>query len=350
MSKKNRKHSGFPKIGGAGHMGQQAQIQVSINYADALQRWKYVDNSELIAQIEAKRGSRVVCLVYSDAPAPAILAMPALQPFENVLLEIGKVSKIDLFLRSTGGVAEVPWRVVTLLREFCDELGVIVPRFALSGATHIAIAADDLVLTAFSVLGSVDPIRQHPLLPKDQDGKPIPMSVQDLKHCMDFVRQQLGESYAAQNLALVISELFKYVDPLAIGAIEQTYALSRLITEKVLKSRRTPLPDDQIKKIQDKLGGGYYSHAFLISRNDVEKDLGLPVTRPDTELNGLINQLDGYYNGEFTKMVQATPNATQPIFKAGGFVQSRQQAWVIGQVWKDNQLLADPWLEIPRQR
>jgi hypothetical protein len=270
-----------------------------------------------------------------------------LHPLATILAREGRSPKLDVFLRSTGGITEVPWRVVSLLREFADELGVIVPSIALSGATHIAIAADDLVMTPFSVLGSVDPTRSHPLLPKDADGKPIPTSVQDLKHCIQFIREQLGESYPTQNLALIISELFKYINPLAIGALEQSYSLSRLITRKVLQSRRQPPSPDQINKIEELLAGQYFSHAFLISRSEVESGLGLPVTKPDAELCSLISRLEGHYTSEFKRVIPATPPSSDPTFRVGAFMQTSGAGWAVGQLLKESQFLADAWLELP---
>jgi hypothetical protein len=181
----------------------------------------------IIESLELKRpGSKLLVIVYNDSPpVPSILAPPALAPLMDILSLLGKVPQIDVFLRSTGGITEVPWRIVTIIREFTDKLAVIVPSIALSGATHIAIAADELVMSPFAVLGSVDPTTNHPLLPKDAQGKPIPTSVENLKHCIKFIREQLGESYSQQNLALIISELFKYINPLALGALEQSYNL-----------------------------------------------------------------------------------------------------------------------------
>lgn len=303
----------------------------------------------LIEAIEAKReGSKLLCLVYNDnPPVPTVLAPAVLMPLEQLLSHTGKIPKLDLFLRCTGGITEVPWRIVSLLREFTDKLGVIVPRIALSGATHIAISADELIMTPFSVLGSVDPTRRHPLLPKDAADNPIPVSVEDLKHCIEFIREQLGESYHDQDLAAIISELFKYINPLAIGAVEQSYKLSKLITRKCLKSRKEQLSEKKIEKIVEQLAGEYYSHSFPISRSEVENDLGLSVTRPDGELSKLILDLENYYIEQFKKIVQVTPGAPQPLFRVGGVAQIAEHGWAIASLFHpDGKIITDPWLEL----
>jgi len=302
----------------------------------------------LIESIERKRqGPRLLCIVYNDrGPLPAMLMPAALNPLTAILSRIGKVSGLDVFLRSTGGITEVPWRMVTLLREFSDRLSIIVPSIALSGATHIAIAGDELIMTPFSVLGSVDPTRNHQLLPKDAAGKPIPTSVEDLKHCIKFIREQLEDSYQKQDLALIISELFKYINPLAIGALEQSYNLSKLITRKCLTTRKEPLTEEKINKIVDQLAGGYFSHSFLISRAEVVKDLGLPVTSPDAELTELISRLENHYVERFGKEPQPLPAPNSQFFvRLGGVIQIADNGWAIAQIIKqDGQLVVDAWI------
>lgn len=347
MAKRNpprRQPSNPPSQGGQPQVMPQAEANITIDLADIFRQMSLGNPAQLIRAIEQKRGSRLLCLVFSETPAVPIALNPSiLAHFEGVLRQMGKVPKLDVFLRCTGGVTEVPWRLVSLLREFTDELGVFVANHALSGATHIAIAADELIMTPFSVLGSVDPTRTHPLLPKDGEGRSIPTSVQDLKHSIEFIRDQLGENYSSQNLALIISELFKYVDPLAIGALEQSYNLSRLITEKVLKTRNVSLDDTVVKNVIDWLAGKYFSHSFLISRAEVESDLGLPVSKPDAELERMIYALGDYYSTQFRKSIPVGNQAT--IASVVAFLQTTEQNNVVTIIVQDGNVIFDSWLK-----
>jgi len=323
---------------------RQQEITFQINGPTIAGQLGFGDVTPLIRALENNRGSRVVCIVYNDL-VQSMLAPPAIAHLEYILRRLGHIPKLDVFLRSTGGMTEVPWRIVSLLREFTDELGIIISKVALSGGCHIALAGDDLVMTPFAVLGSVDPTRMHALLPKDAEGNPIPTSVQDLKHCIQFIKEQLGESYSSQNLALIISELFKYIDPLALGALEQSYNLARLITKKVLKTRKAALEDEHIDKIVDILAGQYFSHSFLISRADVEADLKLPITKPDTILSGLIENLNDYYDANFQKAAPASPSNREPIVRVGAFMQTTSEGFIISQLFNQaNELFADPWI------
>ncbi len=325
---------------------QQATSQqaVQIDFKQLLGQIGMGDPRALITGIENARKSRLISLVYNEQqPAPTMITPAVIQPLTDLLAKLGRVPRIDLFLRSTGGITEVPWRIVSLLREFADEIGVIVPSICYSASTHIAIGADELVLTPFSTLGSVDPTRTHPLLPRDAQNNPIPTSVQDLKHCIQFIREQFGESYTDQDLAHVMSELFKYINPLAIGALEQSYSLSRMITAKVLGTRKKKLADDHVRKVQDQLAGLYFSHSFPICRSDVETDLGLPVTRPDSALTGLIDSLEKHYTGLFSRAVSVMQPGSQLTFRVGGVIQISEEGWAISQLIAPAQVVADPW-------
>ncbi len=327
---------------------QSAMTGLQIDMASLVKAFNLDAARSIIESLETKRpGSKSLAIIYNDSPPiPSHLAPAALIPLGNILSSMGKKPQLDIFLRCTGGLTEVPWRMVTMLREFTDKIAVIVPSFALSGATHIAIAADELVMSPFAALGSVDPTRDHPLLPKDAQGKPIPTSVEDLKHCIKFIREQLGDSYGQQNLALIISELFKYINPLALGALEQSYNLAKLISRKCLKSRKDPLAEAQIDLIIDQLAGGYFSHSFLISRSEVENDLKLPVTKPATEVLELMMSLENYYIQQFQKSIQI-PNS-QFTARLGGIIQIAEKGFAIIQIIKPegqlSKLIFDPWI------
>jgi hypothetical protein len=305
----------------------------------------------LIESLATDRKASVMSLVLVDLwPVNPMLAGDVVQQLESLLLENGKVTKFDLFLRSTGGMAEIPWRIVSLIRSFCDEFEVVIPRVAMSGATHIAIAADNLVMSPLSCLGSVDPTRSHQLLPRDPtNNMPIPVSVQDLKHCLEFVKRNVPEG---EPVGPIVSQLFSHVSPLAIGALEQSYELARLITKKVLATRRKPLEPKAVEQIVEQLAGKYFSHAYFISRDEVEQDLRLGVIKanPGDELFNKIEALNRYYTGVFQKEIPV-PSAPVPLtFRITGFLETPKSRRILCQVMAagpggpNTQAVAGTWI------
>jgi hypothetical protein len=65
--------------------------------------------------------------------------------------------ELDLFLHSPGGSAEAAESIVEYLRTRFDHIRVIVPVAAMSAATMMALAADEIVMGAHSQLGPIDP-------------------------------------------------------------------------------------------------------------------------------------------------------------------------------------------------
>lgn len=233
----------------------------------------------LITTLENERGSRVLVYWTSDM---ARISEAAVMSVYDQLNAIGKTQKIDLFLRTNGGDTEVPWRVVSLIREYCDEFGVLVPYRAASAGTLIATGANSIVMTPLGVLGPIDPSRTHPLLPRREGAAEAePISVQDMRHAMQFIREAAGTDkempYTPEAMAQIFTVLFDKIHPLAIGAIEQSYALSKLVATQCLSTHMDPATDaPKIEAIVDKLCDGYKSHQYQIGRDEAQK-IGLKV-------------------------------------------------------------------------
>lgn len=322
------------------------QLQFNVDLDALFNANKPSGTRALLQALAGERRAEMLTLMFVDfLPQNPMLAGDVVLQLEPTIFELGCVEKLDLVLRSTGGLAEFPWKIVSVLRAFCNEFEVIVPRAAMSGATHIAISADNLVMSPFSNLGSVDPTRNHPLLPRDPAGNLIPASVQDLRHCLDFVKRNVPK----RELGPIVSQLFSHVNPLAIGAIEQSYELSRLITRKVLATRVQKLPEKQVTEIVDRLAGKYFSHGYPISRSEVENDLKLPITKadPGSALFVAIEALNNYYTGVFEK--QVTVQAPIPItFRITGFLETINSRRILCQAFGPNgQALAGKWITEP---
>jgi hypothetical protein len=74
-----------------------------------------------------------------------------------------KNDKLDLIIHSPGGSAEAAEQIVNYLREKYNHIRVIVPQNAMSAATMIACAADEIVMGKHSAIGPIDPQITYPL-------------------------------------------------------------------------------------------------------------------------------------------------------------------------------------------
>jgi hypothetical protein len=324
----------------------------------------------LIAAIEKERGSRV--LTYYLVPGPASMAMDALRPFEEQLMEMGPQRRIDLWILSSGGQTEMPWRLVQTIRSHTDNFGVLVSGMATSAATHVALGANEIVMGPFGLLSPVDPSHQHPLLPKGTnlsdptgDPMPFPVSVQNLKHAVSFIKREAGkDGLSGEAYSQVMSELFNHVHPLAIGSLEQSYELSKLVTRRMLSTHMDEKADaEEIERLANTLCDDYKSHSFPIGRPEAHR-LGLKVTDASDALHKAMIELERYYENLDRN---PAPAASMGISSAGspgmkavplGHIDSTQlqydclslqdgHAKAIGGMWAQRKRAAAPTLATP---
>lgn len=283
---------------------------------------KKAELDALIVALEQTRGSRVLVYWTTDL---AVMSEGAILSLYDQLTAIGKTSKLDLLLRTNGGQTEVPWRIVSLVREFCDEFHVLIPHKATSSGTLTAMGGDTIVMTPLGVLGPIDPSRTHPLLPKPDgatEGEAI--SVQDMRHAMQFIREAAGTGddvipYTPEAMAQIFTALFDKIHPLAIGAIEQSYALSKLIGTQCLGTHMDPVGEaDQIRAIVDRLCDEYKSHQYPISRQEA-REIGLAVVDAPVDVEKAMMDVFRFYVGR--------PFMPSPPPKVGTAFQA-QIAWL----------------------
>lgn len=252
----------------------------------------------ILTKLEQERACPAI--VYWTTPL-ARVSLAAELPLFDQLRACGKRPAIDLVLYTNGGDAEAPWRFVSLIREFAPKLSLLLPHKALSAGTLTALGADEIVMTAMSVIGPIDPSRQHPLLPKREGTKEAePVSVQDMRHAMQFIREAAPKdpnfAYTPAAMAQIFEALFDKIHPLAIGAIEQSYALAKLIGKQCLRTHmRGADADQQIEVIVNKLCDDYKSHQYQIGRKEA-KELGLKVVEASDALEGILLELLQFYS------------------------------------------------------
>jgi hypothetical protein len=251
---------------------------------------------QLLSNLEQVRGCPAI--VYWTSQVARISIAAEMSLFDQLSALGGHQPALDLVLCTNGGDPEAPWRFVCLIREFCDKFSVLLPHHAYSAGTMFAMGADEIVMSPLSVLGPIDPSRTHPLLPKREGAKEgEPISVQDMRHAMQFIRDAgpAGVSYTPEAMASIFAALFDKIHPLAIGAIEQTYALAKLIGKRSLETHMDPATEGpQIEAIVNRLCDDYKSHAYQISRREA-KLIGLKVTdAKPTEESALLDLLRFY--------------------------------------------------------
>ena len=134
---------------------------------------------------EVRGGTLVITYVTSTrAGLESSMALDVVPRIYRHLTEACRSGKrnIDLLLHTNGGDGIVPWRLVTLIREFSDRFTVLVPHRAFSAGTLTALGADEVVMHPMGMLGPTDPTVTGPFNPTNPaaQGQPLGISVEDV--------------------------------------------------------------------------------------------------------------------------------------------------------------------------
>ncbi len=264
-----------------------------------------MDRKQLIQQIEGLRESRVITYLTSDRQGPfnARIAMDVIPLISKQLQTIGKVKNIDLFLYSAGGDTMVPWRMVSMIREYCHNFSVLVPYKAHSSATMIALGADEIVMSDLSELSPIDPSTANmfnPIDPSNSQNR-IPISVEDVMAYFDLAKNKFGikNDEDLSRVFIKFVESNPQIHPLALGNVNRIHNLIRMLAKRLIKSHNVQLREDEIEKLVDYFTEKLYSHQYFIGRREAKEDLALrTVVDANDALSNAMTDLYEEYNKE----------------------------------------------------
>ncbi len=208
----------------------------------------------LIRSIERKYGWRVITMIHRQERM-GFLGFPVyryidIEDSETVLRAIRTTppdQPIALVLHTPGGLVLAASQIALALKRHPAKKIVVVPHYAMSGGTLIALAADEIVMDPDAVLGPLDP--------QIQVGNAVFPAPSLIK-----VAKIKGNSADDQTLVLadVAEKAIKEVQELIVYLLE----------DKVGREKAT--------EIARKLTEGYYTHDYPITADEARK-LGLNI-------------------------------------------------------------------------
>jgi ClpP class serine protease len=118
----------------------------------------------LLRRLEQERGSRVITLIHRQEGF-GLFGLPFgryidIDDSEQLLRAIRMTPPempIDLLLHTPGGLVLASDQIAHALKRHDGKITVIVPHYAMSGGTLVALAADEILMDPDAVLGPVDP-------------------------------------------------------------------------------------------------------------------------------------------------------------------------------------------------
>ena len=197
----------------------------------------------------------------------------------------------------------VPWRLVSMIREYCDKFSVLIPYKAHSAATMVALGADEIVMSDLSELSPIDPSTANvfnPLDPQNPQNR-IPISVEDVMAYFDLAKNKFGIKND-DELSRIFNKFVEsnpQIHPLALGNVNRTHNLIRILAKRLLKSHKASIKEEEIEKIVNYFTEKLYSHQYLIGRKEAKEDLGLnTVQYADSVLSKIMTDLYEEYKNE----------------------------------------------------
>ncbi len=216
------------------------------------QRQIQLERYRLIRQLEKERGSRLITMIHRQE-AISILGIPVVryvtvEDSEQILRAIRLTPPdvpIDLLIHTPGGLLLAAEQIAHALRRREAKVTVMIPHYAMSGGTLIAMAADEIVLDPNAVLGPVDP--------------------------------QLGEYPAASILTVLDTKDRNEIDDRTLIMADIARKALRQVQESVYCLLSESMDDVRARELASILSEGRWTHDYPISFGQA-RDLGLPVT------------------------------------------------------------------------
>jgi ClpP class serine protease len=205
-----------------------------------------------IQKLERMRGSRVITMIHRQESL-SVLGIPLrrfidVEDSEAVLRAIRLTPDtvpIDLVAHTPGGLVLASEQIARALHRHPARVTVIVPHYAMSGGTLLALAADEILMDENAVLGPVDP--------------------------------QVGQWPAASIINVADSKPLERVDDETLILADLARKAQAQVREFVLSVLRDDFPEDRAGFLASELTSGKWTHDYPLT---VEKlvALGLPVT------------------------------------------------------------------------
>lgn len=195
-------------------------------------------------------------------------------------------SQVALFLKSDGGNPEAALRFVHLLRQKFERLTLLAPFECASAATMVALGANEIHMGPTSYLTAVDSSLKHDLSPVDHHNYLVSVSQDEVMRILRLWREQkCGDN--------PFPEVYKYLHPLVLGALDRSSSLSMRICQELLSyhvSNRA-----KALKISRALNYDYPSHSYPITAREARK-LGLNVQDLNPAVDELLRDLNHVYS------------------------------------------------------
>lgn len=184
----------------------------------------------IMRRLGERRGSNIITMIHRQESI-GLFGIPfyrfiSIEDSEQVLRAIRMTPKdqpIDLIIHTPGGLVLAATQIAKALKDHPAKTTVIIPHYAMSGGTLIALAADEIIMDPNAVLGPIDPqLMNYPAPsiinavkkkdPKDVDDQTLILADiaekainQVRQFVYDLLKDKMGDE-KAEEVAKVLTE------------------------------------------------------------------------------------------------------------------------------------------------
>lgn len=225
-----------------------------------------------------------------------LINSPVFYGFANQLREVlksqqNKSKNLKVIIKSPGGSPDEAYRAMKSLLSSYDSV-VMIPLWAKSAATLMALGATQVIMCDYSELGPIDTqVRKESENDIEASYDPAIMSQESLKLIMEMAsqnffdmysksvenpqirisRKQLAESLLSYS-ARIVSPILDKIDPYELGKMLRYANMSfQYATKMILSHDRNPETRSQLAELGHFLAFGCTDHGIVIDYDDVRE-------------------------------------------------------------------------------
>lgn len=242
------------------------------------------DFGEAVIKLEATLGYPVWVIIQNERPGQpwSDIDEPLYNRFFNVRSHIARGKPVGLLIDSPGGDARAAYKIARLFQRRATEFSVLIPKYAKSAATLIALAANKIIMGEDAELGPLDV--QMFDFEREEYGSAL-NAVQSLERINAFsltTIDQLTPLLMRRTnrkldvlMPLVMNYVVSFVRPLLekIDTVDYTKKSRELkvAEEYAFRLMKCNYREEDARRIAQHLVDRYPTHGFVIDREEAEK-------------------------------------------------------------------------------
>jgi len=242
------------------------------------------------------------------------------------LKKMGRRKRLDLILNTDGGFLTSARRIALLLREYADQLNILVPYRARSAGTLLCLSANELILGPLAELSPIDPIIRAGK--KSVQDSPDDISSEDIR-AFRTMAEEWFDLHSEENRMQVFALLSQRFFPTTLSSFFRADKYIRKIGVELLQNQLPKATVDQRAQIIDQLISNYTEHLHGFTRTEVQQ-LGLQARFASSQEEPLLHEIWRRCN-QYMNEQRSDKNDLKTSLRAVLFSQNYSAHYIAGQ-------------------